>query len=91
MTIRHLRYTESVYNRAMRNVTISLEADMLSRVKQHASKRGLSVNALIKLLLTKELAVDDPDWLEAFFAKADQLGLRSADGQPLARAEIYDR
>lgn len=75
----------------MRNVTISIEADLLARVKAHAAKRGVSVNALIKQLLSKELAIDDRDWLETFFQKADDLGLRSGDGIPLSRSEIYDR
>ena len=75
----------------MRNVTISLEADLLARVKCHAAKKGVSVNGLIKQLLTRELGVDDEKWLEEFFAKADRLGLRSTDGEPLSRAEIYNR
>ena len=75
----------------MRNVTISLETDMLTKVKQHAAKRGMSVNALIKQLLTKELGGDDPSWLESFFQNADDLNLQSLDGKPLSREEIYDR
>ncbi len=75
----------------MRNVTISLESDMLSKVKAHAARRGISVNALIKQLLTQELGGDDPNWLESFFKKTDELKLQSSDGRPLTRAEIYNR
>ena len=75
----------------MRNVTISLDADLLGQVKRHAAKKGMSVNALIKQLLTRELGTDEQGWLEEFFAQADRLGLRSTDGKPLTREEIYDR
>jgi len=75
----------------MSNVTISIDADMLVKVKQHAAKRGISVNALVKQLLTKELGSDNPAWIESFFEMGDRLGLRSGDGRPLTREEIYDR
>jgi hypothetical protein len=75
----------------MRNVTISLESDMLARVKQHAAKKGVSVDALIKQLLNRELADAEQSWLEDFFEKADRIGLGSVDGVPLSREEIYDR
>ncbi len=80
-----------MYNLEVRNVTISVEEDLLARVKRHAAQRGLSVNAFIKQLLRKELALDDEDWLEAFFQRADEMNAHSADGKPLMRVEIYDR
>lgn len=75
----------------VRNVNLSLDSDLLARVKKLAAARGLSVDALIVQLLSKEVAEGEAGWIEGFFGNADRLGLRSKDGIALTDVEIYDR
>jgi len=75
----------------MKNVTISIGESLLALCKKRAAQKGVSLNALIKGLLQREVLADDADWIEEFFRKGDELGLRSVDGKPMRREEIYDR
>ncbi|HSI73010.1 MAG TPA: hypothetical protein VK934_07515 [Fimbriimonas sp.] len=75
----------------MKNVTISLDEATLDASKRYAAARGLSLNAYIKDLMQRDLAVHTGEWPQDFFELADRLGGKLGGDKPLSREEIYDR
>lgn len=76
----------------MRNVTISLDDDLVRRAKVEAAKRDLSLSRYIAGMLEDALCRED-DYERAmreFFELPDEL-VSFPGGRPPSRDELYDR
>lgn len=74
----------------MKNVTISLDEELLKSARVKAAKEGISFQEYVRRLVTREVATDPIKNLDDFFALADKLNVKS-DGKRRTREEIYDR
>ncbi len=73
----------------MCNITISLEDDLLKIGRRYAQERHLSLNALIRQLLTKTvLKTEKKEWLAECFAAMDKAKGNSR-GKKWSREELY--
>lgn len=72
----------------MKNVTISLDEGMLEASRRFAQENGLSLNELIRKLLSETIRPAETDWLQASFLRADQQNWRST--APWKREDAYD-
>ena len=73
--------TNLVYTQFVKNVTISLDDDLLQRSRKFAGDQGMSFNEFVRDLL--RLTVDDSsDAIQRSFELADKLGLSLPGGMP---------
>jgi len=73
----------------MPNVTLSFSDDLLKKGRKHAQKKGKSLNALIRELLSKEIDNKDEAWLENCFSIMDKTGANSK-GKSWSREDLYE-
>lgn len=73
----------------MKNLTIALDEKILKASRDYAKQRGLSLNNLIRQLLSKTVLPQKTDWLEECFELMDQAKANSK-GQRWSRNDIYD-
>ena len=73
----------------MRNVTITLDDDLLKSGRRYAKKHGTSLNALIRRLLEGAVTSQSKDWLEECFHLMDEAGV-SSGGRRWRREDLYD-
>jgi antitoxin component of RelBE/YafQ-DinJ toxin-antitoxin module len=71
----------------MANVTVSIDDEVLKRTREYAAAHGLSLNALIRVLL--ERTVSSPSADDELFALMDKLKADSK-GKRWTRDELYD-
>ena len=77
-----------MYTGFVKNVTISLDEQLLERARERARTMGQSFNEYVRALLGREVSDDPLAALEAAWSKADAEGLR-LDGPMPSRDEIY--
>lgn len=82
-------YTVYVYNKHVPNITLSIDETTLEAARQYAREQGWSLNELVRKLLESAVCPAPMERLEAVFARADELQLKSEG--PWAREELYDR
>ncbi len=73
----------------MPNVTLSFDDDLLKKGRKHAQKRGKSLNALIRELLSKEVNRKDDKWTDHWFSLMDKANANSR-GKKWSREDIYE-
>lgn len=73
----------------MKNVTISLDDEILKAGREYARRHNTSLNALIRKLLAQTVLPDSQNWLEECFALMDQANANSR-GQKWNREDLYD-
>jgi len=79
-----------VYTFFVKNVTFSLDEQLLARSRAYASAHQTTLNQLVRDLLERTVRADPTSELKAFFEWADESKLCS-DGRPLTREEAHER
>ena len=79
-----------VYTYYVRNVTLSINEDLLERGREHARIHGTTLNQLIRDLLEREVSPTRGLAIRQLFEHARQLGTRSS-GTYLSRDEAHER
>ena len=73
----------------MRNITISLDEDLLKSGRRYAEKHQTSVNAVIRKLLEQTVKPQSKNWLNECFNLMDRAQVGSK-GKRWKREELYD-
>ncbi|HEX7712989.1 MAG TPA: DUF6364 family protein [Bacillota bacterium] len=73
----------------MKNITISLDDELLKEGREYARRHNTSLNALIRKLLAQTVLPNSQNWLEECFALMDQANANSR-GQKWNREDLYD-
>lgn len=73
----------------MKNITLSINDDLLKAARDYAKTHNISLNKLLRDYLKKTVINDSSDWLDECFKKMDELKLNSNNGM-FNRKEIYD-
>ena len=73
----------------MRNVTISLDDDLLKECRAYARQNHTTLNALIRRKLTESVSERSSAWVDELFANMDRAHANSG-GWRWKRAELYD-
>ncbi len=74
----------------MRNITLSVQDDLLKAGREYAREHHLSLNALVRQLLAKTaLSSNKNGWLEECFSLMDKAHANSR-GKKWTREDIYD-
>ena len=72
----------------MRNVTLSMDEELLQKGREYARSHGMSFNALIRDLLRRRV-IQESDWVAESFRRMDEAGGRSG-GRTWKREDLYD-
>jgi hypothetical protein len=72
----------------MKNITLSIDDDLLKQGRDYARKHNLSLNALVRRLLEHTVARKDNGVFDEMFAIMDKLHV-SSDGKRWTREELY--
>ena len=73
----------------MKNITISLEDEILEAGREYAKRHNISLNFLIRKLLSQTVLPESQNWLEECFLLMDQANANS-HGQRWQREDLYD-
>ena len=71
----------------MKNITLSIDDDLLERGREYARSHNISLNALVRRLLQNVVARKNENWVDEMFAVMDELNVRSEG--PWTRDELY--
>jgi len=74
----------------VRKVTVSMSDDLVKRSREYARKRGTTLNQLVRDLLEREMDSPQGETLEAMFAAAHRMGVRS-NRSSHTREEAHER
>lgn len=74
----------------MRNITLSFPDDVIRRGKDYAHRRGISLNALVRDALRREIERDERDATGVLLDAMSSAGGRSQDWR-WSRDELYER
>jgi len=72
----------------MRNITLSIDDDLLSAGREYARKHNISLNALVRRLLEHAVGRKDKRVFDEMFEIMDKLQV-SSDGKRWTRDELY--
>lgn len=73
----------------MPNVTISIEERVLKASREYAKEHGISLNALIREMLSQRVMRHSKDWIDECFDLMDSLDT-SSRGKAWNREDLYD-
>ena len=73
----------------MKNITISIDEEVLEAGRKYAKMHNTSLNALIRRLLKQAVIKQSSGWLEECFELMDQQEANSK-GRRWKREELYD-
>lgn len=71
----------------MRNVTLSIEDDVLKAGREYAKKHSVSFNSFVRRLI-KQASSAHENWIDEFFGLMDKAKLNSR-GKKWERKELY--
>lgn len=74
----------------MRNITLSFPDDVIRRGKDYARRRGISLNALVRDALRREIEREERDATGVLLDAMASAGGRSGDWR-WSRDELYER
>ena len=74
----------------MKNVTISMDDELLRRSREYAARQGTTLNSLIRGLLDQRVAEESVDWIDELFDLADE-SAGDSKGWQFNRDELYER
>jgi len=74
----------------MKNITLSIEENLLQKGRKYAENRKLSFNSLVRELVEKTVEGNSSKWLEDCFARIDKELTKSAK-RKWKREVIYNR
>lgn len=72
----------------MKNITLSIDDDLLNAGRDYARKHNISLNALVRRLLEHTVARKDSGVFDEMFEIMDKLQV-SSDGNRWSREELY--
>jgi len=72
----------------MKNITLSIEDELLKAGREYARKHRISFNALVRKLIKQTVISDNSNWLDETFAMMDNLEITD---EPVkwTRDELY--
>ena len=73
----------------MKNITISIDEDILEAGRNYAQKHNMSLNSLIRKLLSQTVMNTSQNWLDDCFQLMDRADAHSG-GKKWRREELYD-
>jgi len=74
----------------MKNITLSIEEELLSRSREEAARQGTSLNGLIRNVLTKMTSTPHQrDWFAEYTLHSEHISGDSG-GWKFNRDELYD-
>jgi hypothetical protein len=73
----------------MRNVTLSLDDDLLKAGREYARKNNTTLNSLVRKLLAHSVTNPARGWLEECFVLMDRAKANSR-GKKWSREDLYD-
>jgi len=75
------------YVLCMKNITLSIDDDLLEKGREYARSHNVSLNALIRRLLQGVVARKEDGWFDQMFAVADEL--KASSQKRWTRDELY--
>ena len=72
----------------MKNITLSIDEDVLKAGREYARSHNLSFNGLVRKLIEQTVTVKTDRWLEDTFSLMDQAKVSSGK-QKWTREELY--
>lgn len=73
----------------MKNITISIDDEVLEAGRKYAQKHNMSLNSLIRKLLSQAVMSSSQNWLDDCFQLMDRTNANSG-GRKWRREELYD-
>lgn len=73
----------------MKNITISIDEEVLEAGREYAQKHNISLNTLIRKLLSQTVLPSSKNWLDECFKLMDSADVDSG-GKKWKREELYD-
>jgi hypothetical protein len=72
----------------MKNISLTIDDDVLFMVKEYARKNKISFNALVRKSLETTVKKSSNKWLDDMFVEMDKDNV-SSNGEKWSREEIY--
>ncbi len=72
----------------MRNITLSIDDDLLEKGREYARSHNISLNALVRKLLKQAVVREESRWLDDMFKLMDRANV-SSKGKRGTRNELY--
>ena len=72
----------------MRNITLSLDKEVLRRGREYAKRHNISFNALVRRLVEQTVTDESSQWLEDIFSLMDRTNA-SSRGEKWTRDELH--
>lgn len=79
-----------MYTRFVKNVTFSLDDELLVKSRAYAAQRGTTLNQLVRDLLSEKVTPLAGESMTALFEWVDEKAI-STDGVPLTRDQAHER
>ncbi len=73
----------------MKNITLSMDEDLLAKGRHYAKNHNLTLNSLVRLLLQRTVESESKNWTQECFEKMDSAGGHSG-GRTWSRDDLYD-
>ena len=72
----------------MKNITLSIDEDILAAGREYARRHNISFNVLVRRLIEQAVIPKNDQWLEDTFTLMDQAGA-SSNPEKWTRDELY--
>lgn len=72
----------------MRNITLSIDKEILKRGREYAKRHNISFNSLVRRLVEQTVTADSSQWLEDTFSLMDRASA-SSGGETWTRDELH--
>jgi hypothetical protein len=72
----------------MKNITLSIEDDVLQAGREYARIHNMSFNSLVRKLIEQTVTPKKQHWLDDTFSLMDKVNV-SSEGQSWTREELY--
>ncbi len=73
----------------MKNITLSIDDDLLEEGRKYAQKHHVSLNSLIRQVLARTVRRDSKNWTKEWFELAKKLNYRSGGRRDWKREDLY--
>ena len=73
----------------MKNITLSIDENLLKAGREYARRHRLSFNALVRKLIEQTVNAKKNNWLEETFALMDSVEITDEKIKPWTRDELY--
>lgn len=74
----------------MKNLTLSIDERTLEAAREYATRKGTTVNRMVRDYLTRTVQVgDDDSWVDDLFAELDSRKSKEGKAHSWNREEVY--